>query len=219
MSAGQLTQTIAAMWVRIPATAPATFGVRSGIRTHAHICGPPLPALTPNRSPPRPRSWPPLTLTPRAWSALAPDRDPPWPTILARLDLLWASTQKFQAGIVQYNQFTVDAGISDTKCRRSRLWDSNPHRCDCLSQPSSTQPTAPREYSGGEADRVWPGAYHTSMKRASPAHGGRWLAQTNYDALMTHHTTENIYTSACDARSAASSAARNRNSWGIRRVS
>ena len=37
------------------------------------------------------------------------------------------------------------------------------------------------------------------MKRASSTHGGRWLAQTNYDTLMTHHTTKNrllpIYTS------------------------
>ena len=37
------------------------------------------------------------------------------------------------------------------------------------------------------------------MKRASPTHGGRWLAQTNYDTLVTHHTTKNrllpIYTS------------------------
>ena len=31
------------------------------------------------------------------------------------------------------------------------------------------------------------------MKRASPTHGGRWLAQANYDALMTHHTTENTF--------------------------
>ena len=31
----------------------------------------------------------------------------------------------------------------------------------------------------------------SSVKRASPTHSGRWLAQTNYDALMTHHTTEN----------------------------
>ena len=31
----------------------------------------------------------------------------------------------------------------------------------------------------------------SSVKRTSPTHGGRWLAQTNYDALMTHHTTEN----------------------------
>ena len=29
------------------------------------------------------------------------------------------------------------------------------------------------------------------VKRASPTRGGRWLAQTNYDTLMTHHTTEN----------------------------
>ena len=33
---------------------------------------------------------------------------------------------------------------------------------------------------------------YSSVKRASPTRGGRWLAQTNYDALMTHHTTENI---------------------------
>ena len=32
----------------------------------------------------------------------------------------------------------------------------------------------------------------SSVRRASPTHGGRWLGQTNYDALMTHHTTENI---------------------------
>ena len=31
----------------------------------------------------------------------------------------------------------------------------------------------------------------SSVKRASPTHGGRWLAETNYDALVTHHTTEN----------------------------
>ena len=36
-------------------------------------------------------------LGPQSWFALAPDRDPPWPTILAPLDLLWVSTQKFQA--------------------------------------------------------------------------------------------------------------------------
>ena len=39
-------------------------------------------------------------------------------------------------------------------------WDGEHYCCNCLSQPSSTQPTAPQEYSGGEADRVWPGAYH-----------------------------------------------------------
>ena len=30
-----------------------------------------------------------------------------------------------------------------------------------------------------------------------PSDGERWLAQTNYDALMTHHTTENTVKS-CD---------------------
>ena len=29
------------------------------------------------------------------------------------------------------------------------------------------------------------------MKQASPIHGWCWLAQTNYDIFMTHHTTEN----------------------------
>ena len=33
-------------------------------------------------------------------------------------------------------------------CRRRRRWGSNPHRCDCLSQQSSTQPIVPQEYSG-----------------------------------------------------------------------
>ena len=60
-----------------------------------------------------------------------------------------------------YNTCPTIADPGPEKCRRSRRWDSNPRRCDCLSQPSSTQPTAPQEYSGGEADRVWPGAYHT----------------------------------------------------------
>ena len=45
-------------------------------------------------------------------------------------------------------------------CCRSHCWDSNPRRCDCLSQPSSTQPATPQENSGSEADRFWPGACH-----------------------------------------------------------
>ena len=45
--------------------------------------------------------------------------------------------------------------------RVSLHWDSSPRRCDCLSQPSSTQPAAPQEYSSGEADRVWPSVYHS----------------------------------------------------------
>ena len=57
-----------------------------------------------------------------AWSALALNRGLPWLPIVTDfapnfgcLDLIRASTQKLQAGIVQYNRFRVDAGISGTK--------------------------------------------------------------------------------------------------------
>ena len=43
--------------------------------------------------------------------------------------------------------------------RVSRHWGSNPRLFD---SPSSSQPTVPQEYSGGEADVVWPGTYHTT---------------------------------------------------------
>ena len=39
----------------------------------------------------------------------------------------------------------------------SRHWGSNPRLYD---SPSSSQSTVPQEYSGGEADVGWPGAYH-----------------------------------------------------------
>ena len=48
-------------------------------------------------------------------------------------------------------------------------------------QESSTQPTTPQEYSGDEADRVWPGAYHTffhlliQVLQLGGAHAGRWI--------------------------------------------
>ena len=99
-----------------------------------------LSTLALNRCPP----WPPTLagLDPRSMSTLTftpfPVLGPPWPSMVAWLGsipimvrlgpwvwsdvrgLLWASTQKFQAGtgIVQYNQFAFDAGTSDTKCRR-----------------------------------------------------------------------------------------------------
>ena len=38
------------------------------------------------------------------------------------------------------------------------------HTARILSQPSSTQPTAPQEYSGSEAERVWPGANHKNNR-------------------------------------------------------
>ena len=51
-------------------------------------------------------------------------------------------------------------------------------------------------YHGPYGDFGYSGSKHRqfnlppSVKRASPTHGGHWLAQTNYDALMTHDTTE-----------------------------
>ena len=49
------------------------------------------------------------------------------------------------------------------------------------------------------SDSLYSGSEHSQfnsprlVKREAgfPTHGGRWLAPTNYDALMTHHTTEN----------------------------
>ena len=72
-----------------------------------------------------PRSMPTLTLT------ALPVLGQSWPSIMVcygswSVDLLWASTQKFQAGIVQYNQFAVNTGTSDTNCRSSCCWGSSP---------------------------------------------------------------------------------------------
>ena len=45
-------------------------------------------------------------------------------------------------------------------------------------------------YSGGEYTEF--DSPRLVKGEATPTNcGGRWLAQTNYDALMTHHTTEN----------------------------
>ena len=41
---------------------------------------------------------------------------------------------------------------------------------------------------GSTTKSIHPG--YSSVERASPTHGGRWLAQTNYDSLMTHRKTE-----------------------------
>ena len=97
--------------------------------------------------------WPSIEvrLGSQSWSALAHDFGLPWPAMGIHSEIP-------SRNIAAHHQFAVDAaaGTSGTKCRRSQRWDSNPRRCDCLSQPSSTQSTAPQEYSGGEADRVWP---------------------------------------------------------------
>ena len=75
----------------------------------------------------------------------------------------YPSTQKFQGGLVQNNQFGVNTGTSDTICCMSSHWDSNSRHCKCMSQPSSTQPTLIWEYSSHEADNIWPGAYHSCL--------------------------------------------------------
>ena len=49
------------------------------------------------------------------------------------------------------------------------------------------------------SDSLYSGSEHSQfnsprlVKREAgfPTHGGRRLSQTNYDVLMTHHTTEN----------------------------
>ena len=74
---------------------------------------------------------------------------------------------------------------------------SSPHCC----QWNSLGYTAAMRYGnaccGPHTDSLYSGSEHSQfnsqrlVKQASPTHGGRWLAQTNYDALMTHHTTEN----------------------------
>ena len=173
--AGVRTHAAAIVWVSHPAPNPLCHKVLQWLPSYSPFviserC---LSALAPNCCPPSPPTvarldlrsclpWPShhsqylVRIGPQSWLAVAPDRGPPWHTILACFDLLWASTQKSQARIVQYNQFTVNAGTSDSKCRRSHHWGSNPRRCDCLSQPSSTQPTVPQEYSVDEADKVWP---------------------------------------------------------------
>ena len=63
-------------------------------------------------------------------------------------------------------EVTVDIPLLSPNVGRSHRWDSNPCCCDYLSQSSSTQPTTPQEYSSGETDRVWPGAYHTKFHRS-----------------------------------------------------
>ena len=160
---------------------------------------PPLPALTPDCSPPRPPILARLDPhTPCAWSALALNRGPPWLPIVVHLGpRFWPALTCYgrqlrnkKGGIVQYNQFAVDAGTSDTKCRRSHRWDSNPRLGDCLSQPSSTQPSVPQEYSGGEADRVWPSAYHTLYKPGihfCPWHHAGCTSPGGTDVLIRHN--------------------------------
>ena len=64
--------------------------------------------------------------------------------------LIWPLCQPSQHRVNMVPQANFISSISE-----------NTIICSPIKQPSSTQPTAPQEYSGGEADRVWSGAYHT----------------------------------------------------------
>ena len=82
---------------------------------------------------------------------------PPW------LCSGYPSIQKFQAGIVQYNQVTVSAGTFRhyLLCEPPLGFEPTPLRF-LLSQLCSTQPSSSQEHYGDEADRVWASAYHTA---------------------------------------------------------
>ena len=74
----------------------------------------------------------------------------------------------------------------------------SPHCCKCNSFGSIVAIRCGYACHGPHSDSVYSGSEHrqfnspSSVKRASPTHDGRWLAQPNYDALMTHHTTDNM---------------------------
>ena len=77
----------------------------------------------------------------------------------------------------------------------------SPHCCKCNSFGCTAAIRCGNACHGPHGDSLYSGSEHSQfnslrlVKRETgfPTHGGRWLTQTNYDALMTHHTTENTY--------------------------
>ena len=75
----------------------------------------------------------------------------------------------------------------------------SPHCCKCNSFGCTAAITYGNACHGPHSDSLYSGNEHSQfnsprlVKREAgfPTPDGRWLAQTNYDALMTHHTTEN----------------------------
>ena len=78
----------------------------------------------------------------------------------------------------------------------------SPHSCKCNSLGCIAAIRCGNACHGSHSDRIYSacsGSEHSQfdsprlVKReaASLTHGGRWLAQTNYDTLMTHHTAKN----------------------------
>ena len=77
----------------------------------------------------------------------------------------------------------------------------SPHCCKCNSFGCIAAIRCGNACHGPHSASVYSGSEHrqfnstrlpSSVKWASPTHDGRWLAQTNYGALMTHHITENM---------------------------
>ena len=73
----------------------------------------------------------------------------------------------------------------------------SPHRCKCKSFVCIATIRCGNACHGPHSNSVYSGSEHhqfnsprlVKRKPASPTHGSCWLAQTNYDALMTHHAT------------------------------
>ena len=75
----------------------------------------------------------------------------------------------------------------------------SPHCCKCNSLGCTAAIRRGCACHGPHSDSVYSGTEHSQFtsprlvkcEGGFPNQGGRWFAQTNYDALMTHHTTEN----------------------------
>ena len=75
----------------------------------------------------------------------------------------------------------------------------SPHCCKCNSFGCITAIICSSACHGPHSDSVYSGSDHNQFdsprlvrcEAGFPNPRGRWLAQTNYDALMTHHNSEN----------------------------
>ena len=82
----------------------------------------------------------------------------------------------------------------DYKCFSSHCWKCNSFGCTAAIRCGSAC-HGPIAIASSQVTSTANSIHRceSSVNQASPTHGGRWLAQTNYDALMTHHTTENWF--------------------------
>ena len=96
--------------------------------------------LTPAHSPSGSIPWSDTTAS--AWPALALNLGLPWPrwwsTLAQDFRSPWASTQKFQAGIMQYSQFAVDTGTVLLNSRPKLNPPRAPYQLKCYCGALST---------------------------------------------------------------------------------